>query len=159
MRLESVTFLDAEWKSERVFRQFASMTIRLNLGSEDPDLAYPYVSLTGLDNWSQAVCHTVTGPPLEDSECAPGCFSMDLVFESLLLLPGCYSMDIIVAASSGTILDSWIYGESFSVLPRMEEARYQYAYGGVFSHPCKWVTHRPEQPAIPQPEELRHNES
>ncbi len=158
MRVESVTFLDAGGNTDRVFRQFASMTVRLTLVNEDPELAYPYVSLKILDNWSQDVCQTITGPPPEEYECAPPRFTMDLVFESLLMMPGSYTMEIIVAASSGTIMDSWSFIESFSVLPRIEETHYQNVYGGVFSHPCTWVIHRPAQSGIPQPVDLGQNE-
>jgi ABC-type polysaccharide/polyol phosphate transport system ATPase subunit len=158
MRVEEVAFLNAEGKQERVFRQFSSMTIRLTLVNEDPELAYPYVSLKVIDNWSQDVCQTITGSSPEEYEPAPSRFSMDLIFESLLMMPGNYTMEIIVASSSGTILDSWSFVESFSVLPRIEELRYQGVYGGVFSHPCKWILHRPEEQVIPQETGLEQNE-
>jgi len=159
MRLERVEIFDPDGNHSRVFRQFSSMTIRLTLVNEDPELAYPYVSLKVLDNWSQDVCQTITGVSPEEYEPAPERFTMDLVFESLLMMPGNYTMEIIVAASSGTIMDSWSFVESFSVLPRLEEAPYQGVHGGVFSHPCKWVVHRPKETIIPQPAELGQNES
>ncbi|GMV66965.1 MAG: ABC transporter ATP-binding protein [Candidatus Omnitrophica bacterium] len=148
MRVTKVCFLDEQGNEGRVFRQFSPITIRVSLICEDEDILYPAISIKILDNWSRGVCQTLCTPPEELRKPAPGTFEVDLTFDCLLLMPGNYTLELIVGSIAGLLLDCWSFAESFSVIPRIEERRYQGTYDGVFFHPARWVIHHPEGEAV-----------
>ncbi|MCA9432178.1 MAG: ABC transporter ATP-binding protein [Candidatus Omnitrophica bacterium] len=140
MRLAQLELLNEKGEKGTIVRQGSAMTIRVAMESHDEDLSHPVVSVRIQDDWGEVISSLIYVPPDERTESCPESFHYDLVFDELLLNPGHYSLQVTLQTRGGWILDSHTFAESFIVLPREESEEYEVYLGGVFSHPCHWVT-------------------